>query len=1353
MADIKEKIFNYLEKAGEAKTIGEILSAQEFRGVKRQELSKVLKELQAEEKAFRKVIDGKAYYSVDSDYGEGRNPSQQFIMGFNDRLNGRLNAPGANGLEGLLSALGAGDHSSGKKEDENKYKDLDVSEQQQDLAQRVIVDNAFIVWLPSDMKYSTDVFEIHQNRVLSAITTDDFEDNEFSLAEPFNARRNISITHPTDKEIDLSNKLIVQLMTMASQAVLGKNVQTVKDDEELIVKYSVPDENTAVVLIIASKGVYMVQYFMNDVPDEKNRQKLAKAFAEKIEICPEVEKEYTEPEVLVPFTYNENRWEKAAYFALPVPDSMQTMNEYTDEHPEDSLFRTSLDEFLRSLMIPKNSPVGFVKYTESPVTIYLASAVSSNPKLAVVWIESDSISVDVESTLTNILNAHAERNGIKKPSSKIIKADKKEKLAIAYVKENTIPARKWTSYLYAILYNDSLFQGKLLFITTSPEKVMEKIVVDYLSQIKLLPPKELELARIEMKKESLGEYAAEDGHIDAVKVSQLFSKDVVFNNDDEITSSGKHHTMNKFQFNAAEIDNYQDIKSNFQTFNDEILWAVHETEKNENLCIGSEYFHKDLLKATGKRSLSGTVLFYLCAHHMITINEEDDTYAVALDQNIIKGIPEAYKYIAEFIQTLRAVNGKSGPFTVTMASTFNLDSPISGAINGTVEGAAEHESTKTIKVQDGEHPYAGIIRSLQMKKKRRMEEERQARDYDKAVGLSKKSDPESLRAAVKIFSSLGSYKDAAQLGVKAAEEADELERKELQRKKESYEEALQLAMNEDSYSDLSKACDILKALGDYEDAKAVLGRVNRIAGNLKVYSQAIKLADSNTINNLQSAVSKLNTLHDYKDSKQLIEEYTERIHLLENEELYNNALSIAAKDTIEDLHTAIEEFSALAGFRDAEERIEKAQNRIKELEDIAEQERLRKEAEELRAKKRKTRNRILVIAAILAVIGGLCFYKYGVPALKYNGANKALQEGRYEDALNAFTELGEYKDSASRINDAKYAQAGSLAENQQFDEAIEIYTALHEIDYLDSYNKINETKLQKAQYAFDQGDYKTASDELDVLKTHGQEYKDLWVEATYNYAVELKNDNNYEETIKAFKDILTYKDSAELYSETCYTYAQILHDKEDYKGAVEYLSRMTAKDTKDPLYLDSYYQYGLSLMKSSQYSKAIEAFNKVSGYSDASSQINEAKYRYVSAHRNSTDKTTYSYLNSLRAVGYKDSAAIFNSLYKWSISKIVANTSKTDTKSDNTSISKNKSVYFHWKIQGGEPGKSVKVAVYESYSNGITDYTNYSGNWRNGDDCWYMAGWDRPAYAPSTTLTITVYLDGVNVGSKTISRP
>lgn len=154
-------------------------------------------------------------------------------------------------------------------------------------------------------------------------------------------------------------------------------------------------------------------------------------------------------------------------------------------------------------------------------------------------------------------------------------------------------------------------------------------------------------------------------------------------------------------------------------------------EAKENLIIGKDDYHKDLQEVTWKQDITGTTLFNLCAYHMLKIvKEENGNYVVAVDSDLIDGLPEAYAYIAEFIRELREYNGLTGSFTATMASVGNFDGGISKNIERPVSGAAKHEPFVTMTVDEGEYPYTKIQKEKAEAARRKAAEERARKERE-----------------------------------------------------------------------------------------------------------------------------------------------------------------------------------------------------------------------------------------------------------------------------------------------------------------------------------------------------------------------------------------------------------------------------------------------------------------------------------------------------------------------------------------------------------------------------------------------------------------------------------------------
>ena len=167
---------------------------------------------------------------------------------------------------------------------------------------------------------------------------------------------------------------------------------------------------------------------------------------------------------------------------------------------------------------------------------------------------------------------------------------------------------------------------------------------------------------------------------------------------------------------------------------------------------------------------------------------------------------------------------------------------------------------------------------------------------------------------------------------------------------------------------------------------------------------------------------------------------------------------------------------------------------LDELESNLSLEKIEKDLEEYnlqeaqKAEERKTRNKALIrkgiIAAAVLIALIIAYQVYAIvlqPAIQYNNAQKYCNEGQYEEAIELFTNLGEYKDSPEQLSKAKYDWACEYFDNNEFDQAVALFRELG--DYSDSSEKILEVETaheyEKALQDFERGLYKTAAEVFD----------------------------------------------------------------------------------------------------------------------------------------------------------------------------------------------------------------------------------------------------------------------------------
>lgn len=166
----------------------------------------------------------------------------------------------------------------------------------------------------------------------------------------------------------------------------------------------------------------------------------------------------------------------------------------------------------------------------------------------------------------------------------------------------------------------------------------------------------------------------------------------------------------------------------------------------------------------------------------------------------------------------------------------------------------------------------------------------------------------------------------------------------------------------------------------------------------------------------------------------------------------------------------------------------------------------------------------------LLVFFSLCLFLCSCgKADDYEAALTLMNSGNYEEAVDAFSELGDYEDSIKKSEECKailsYEDAISLLNSQKHDEAFAIFTALG--DYEDSVEMSKECVYQKAQLMIERKEYSLALLELETIS----EYKDsdsLIVLAnngvTYEKGFAMIQNKQYEKAYELFSSIQGFQD-------------------------------------------------------------------------------------------------------------------------------------------------------------------------------------------------------------------------------------
>ena len=130
---------------------------------------------------------------------------------------------------------------------------------------------------------------------------------------------------------------------------------------------------------------------------------------------------------------------------------------------------------------------------------------------------------------------------------------------------------------------------------------------------------------------------------------------------------------------------------------------------------------------------------------------------------------------------------------------------------------------------------------------------------------------------------------------------------------------------------------------------------------------------------------------------------------------------------------------------------------------------------------------VIVVAAVAIIIG------FMIPKRNYSKAEKLLEDGKYEEAVNVFESLGEYGNSSERILDCYYQQAVELINNGEYEKVAELlddvsdYQDVDEL-FLECYYELAEAYLDDGLYVEAARLFGQAGDYSDAP----QRFREVW---------------------------------------------------------------------------------------------------------------------------------------------------------------------------------------------------------------------------------------------------------------------
>lgn len=210
--------------------------------------------------------------------------------------------------------------------------------------------------------------------------------------------------------------------------------------------------------------------------------------------------------------------------------------------------------------------------------------------------------------------------------------------------------------------------------------------------------------------------------------------------------------------------------------------------------------------------------------------------------------------------------------------------------------------------------------------------------------------------------------------------------------------------------------------------------------------------------------------------------------------------------------------------------------------------------------------RIIILALAIGIIiaAGFMVKNIIIPAVSYASASSSEKQGDFEDAIQSFQDLGDYRDSEDRLNECLFLYAESAFENKDYIEAIKrYYSYSNRSQSNDIKDRINQCWYLLGNQYLAEEKYKDAIEAFSKCKTYKDASK-LHLSTKYALAKTLLKDKNYNEAVNLLESIIAYEDSRDLIIDATYNYAVELYEtKNFYRAALLFMEVYPYKESLD----------------------------------------------------------------------------------------------------------------------------------------------------------------------------------------------
>lgn len=265
-------------------------------------------------------------------------------------------------------------------------------------------------------------------------------------------------------------------------------------------------------------------------------------------------------------------------------------------------------------------------------------------------------------------------------------------------------------------------------------------------------------------------------------------------------------------------------------------------------------------------------------------------------------------------------------------------------------------------------------------------------------------------------------------------------------------------------------------------------------------------------------------------------------------------------------------------------------------------------------RKRRNRWRLAGVAAAVLVVAAVAVF-WGLPALRYQNARQLMETGQYQKASEAFAAMGSFRDAADQTAACRYLEAEALQQKGDLDSlnaALEIYTELGE--YEESAQRVKQTTYAIGEAYFADKQYDQAADRFQTLEDY-EDSADKLKLCIYTQADDLFQNGQYSLAQALFANVADYSDAADRVCGCQYAMAKESETAgDDAQAAQLYLQAGDYEDAAQR-YVECLYRSAVAEQANGNIERAGSLFLSCGDYEDAADRGRECIYQYAVQQR------------------------------------------------------------------------------------------------------------------------------------------